>query len=325
MHSDRGGMTASTHAGSGFVHSALFYRSEKDYVDAVVPFVLDGLGAGEPAMVAVPGPNMALLRDALGEATAQVPIVDMTEVGRNPGRLLGVFGAFAAEHPDRRIRIVGECVWPARTVDEYPACVQHEASANAALDGCEVTGLCPYNAGQLDQQVLADARTTHPLLWEAGSLQRCPDYAPDEALARYNQPLPSNPRAVTYTVEELADLGLARSFADQYAQRLGLPAAGIADVQIIATELATNSLKHAGSACRLALWRHEEYIICEASDNGRLADPLAGRRTPNRDDTSGRGLFLVNAIADLVRIHATPAGTTIQAYLRLPASGAVVS
>ena len=58
-------------------------------------------------------------------------------------------------------------------------------------------------------------------------------------------------------------------------------------------------------------------IVCEASDSGRLDDSLAGRRLPPAGVVRGHGLFLVNTIADLVRSHTTPTGTTIQAYLRL--------
>jgi hypothetical protein len=50
---------------------------------------------------------------------------------------------------------------------------------------------------------------------------------------------------------------------------------------------------------------------------GRWADPLAGRRPPAGQGVGPYGLFVVNTIADLLRTHTTPAGTTIHAYLRL--------
>jgi anti-sigma regulatory factor (Ser/Thr protein kinase) len=248
-------------------------------------------------------------------------MADMTEFGRNPSGLLGKLGVFAAQH-QRRVRVVGECVWPGRTADEYPACVQHEALANAAFEHHEMTGLCPYDASGLDDAVLADARTTHPLVWRAGSAEHSTEYAPDDALSRYNRPLPRNPTAATCLVRKGSDLSSARSFTARYASRLGLSRDRVADLQLIATELATNSLQHTGGSCRLALWRHGKHLICEAGDNGRLDDPLAGRQPPAGDAASGRGLFLINAITDLVRTHTTPTGTTIQAYLRLgPSQG----
>lgn len=111
-----------------FAHPALFYRSEAEFLAGTVPFVLDGLAAGEPVAVAVPPPNLALLRAELGAATERVQLVDMTERGRNPGRILAeVLHAAADPHPDRNVRIIGEPIWPGRTALEYDACVHHEA------------------------------------------------------------------------------------------------------------------------------------------------------------------------------------------------------
>jgi anti-sigma regulatory factor (Ser/Thr protein kinase) len=303
---------------AGFVHSALIYRSEEEYLAGIVPFVDGGLGLGQPVMVVVPGNNLAALRDALDDAAADVVLQDMTKVGRNPSRIVGNVANFAAKHPDQRVRMVGEIVWPGRTAEEYPACVQVEALSNTLLESCNVTALCPYNAGQLDESALADACATHPRVQQDGSPSTpSPDYAPDEAIARHNQPLSINKAAVTYTVGEFADLSAARSFAADYANRAGLSQDGIADLQLIASELATNSLQHAATACRLALWHHDQHLICEARDNGELDDPLAGHWPPTPGAANGRGLFLVNSMADLVRTHTSAAGTTIRVYLRL--------
>src|SRR5262249_12603208 len=81
------------------------------------------------------------------------------------------------------------------------------------------------------------------------------------------------------------------------------------------TELAANSVQHADAPCRLAFWQRDGNLVCQARDTGQLDDPLAGRLPSPPDAAGGRGLFLVNAIADLVRTHTSRDGTTIQAYL----------
>jgi anti-sigma regulatory factor (Ser/Thr protein kinase) len=101
---------------------------------------------------------------------------------------------------------------------------------------------------------------------------------------------------------------------------MGMSRDGIEDLQLIATELATNSLMYTDGACRLALWRQDEHLVCEARDTGRLDDPLVGRLDPGPSGPASRGLYLVNAISDLVRTHTAPTGTTIQAYLRFDAA-----
>ncbi len=233
----------------GFVHSALFYQSERECLDFVVRFAADGFAVDEPVLVAIPRDRLAMLGPALCAARlgsdAELRLVDITEVARNPGRFLAVESAFAEKHAAQTVRIVSQLVWPGRTADECLACMEHEALVNGALKTRNVMGLCLYDATHLPGDVLAGARSTHPLLWKSGSAYRSDDYAPDGVLARCNQPLPPNPGAVTYTVRRGADLRSARSFAADYAGWVGLSKDGMDDLQMIATELATNSLQYA--------------------------------------------------------------------------------
>ena len=127
---------------------------------------------------------------------------------------------------------------------------------------------------------------------------------------------------MTHTVDEPADLAGARRCGERYGRLLGMSADRIADLLLVATELATNSLDHAGGGCRLAFWYEAGHVVCEARDMGHWADPLAGRRPPAAGGIGPYGLFVINAIADLLRTHTTPAGTTIHAYLRLDSSEA---
>lgn len=308
----------------GFVHSALLYHSQREYMDFVVRFVADGLEMGEPVLVAVPGDRLAALWDTLHRAgdgaPAELRLIDITKVARNPSRFMATQFSFAEEYRGRRVRIVSQLVWPGRTPDESLACIQHEALANGVLEGHQVTALCLYDASGLSEPDLASARATHPLLWRCGAAHRSGEYAPDHVLARCNQPLPPNPGAVIYLVRKSSDLRPARSFALDYAGWVGLSEEGTEDLQLVATELATNSLMYGNGACRLAFWRNNDHLVCEARDSGRLDDPMVGRLQPGPSGPASRGLFLVNAVSDLVRTHTTTSGTTIQAYLRLDPS-----
>jgi anti-sigma regulatory factor (Ser/Thr protein kinase) len=307
----------------GYDHSALLYYSDREYVDWLVQFIGDGLDLLEPVLVAVPGDKLASLRSALGDAAADVTMADITDAGRNPGRILAGQLAFVERHAGQHVRVIAEPAWAGRTESEYLACMQHEALANLAFADSEVTGLCPYDASCLDESVLADVRLTHPDIWLGGSRRHCPEYAVDTALDQCNQPLTTSPAAVTHTVVQAADLAGARRCGERYARLLGMPADRVADLLLVATELATNSLDHARSACRMAFWYDSGCVVCEARDLGYWADPLAGRRPPAAGRSGPYGLFVVNAIADLLRTYTTSAGTTIQAYLRLGNSSEV--
>ena len=304
-----------------FDHAALFYRTAEEYLVRTVAFVRAGLAAGEPVAVAVPAENLRLLRTALGGDARAVRCVDMREAGRNPGRIIpGVLRAFAdAQPPGRRVRIVGEPLWPDRTEAEYPACVQHEALINAAFRDRAVTILCPYDAGRLSGRALRDAWTTHPTVVVPGAPGRTarrasPAYAPETAAARCNLPLPPVPYAACHPFEG-ARLTEVRHLAVDEGARLGLTGTRLQDLGLITAELTANSVVHGGGSGTLRVWGEGGSVFCEVRDRGRLTDPLAGRRPAVPERPGGRGLLLVNMVADLVRVHTGPDGTTVRCRL----------
>ncbi|MEU4805635.1 sensor histidine kinase [Actinosynnema sp. NPDC023587] len=301
-----------------FVHPALFYGSDDEYLTALVPFVTDGLREGHPVAVAVPRARLRLLTEALGASSDDVTMIDMETAGRNPGRIIPtVLRRFADANRDGHVRIVGEPIWAGRSTAEYPACAQHEALINHAFAGRDVTIVCPYDTSALDDRVLTDALATHPVVWERRRRYASERYAPDAVVDRYNRPLDAGPDAVDLLVATTAQLREARRFTTGQARRLGLDVERAADLELIATELVTNSLRHTSGGCRLRLWRDFDHVVCAVEDGGHLADRLAGRRPPVPGQYSGRGLLLVNQLADLVRTHTTASGTTTYALLRL--------
>ncbi|MBC6459895.1 anti-sigma factor RsbA family regulatory protein [Actinomadura sp. HBU206391] len=304
--------------GSGvFHHPALFYRGDDAYLAGTSPFVREGLAAGDPVAVAAPESRLSLLRDHLGAAAHHVKFVDMTVVGRNPGWIIpGILRSFADAHPGRRVRIIGEPIWAGRSETEYPACVQHEALINLAFAGHSASILCPYDAEHLSSDVLEDAAATHPVLIDHKGERASAAFAPESILQTWNRPHPEPASAAVLTFDD-GGLAQARCFALHHGARLGLAGDRLADLELAVNELAANSIVHGGDSGTLRIWADDEHLVCEVSDAGHLADPLAGRRPAGLGIDGGRGLLLVNHIADLIRTHTTPRGTSIRLYLAL--------
>ncbi|MCX4391001.1 sensor histidine kinase [Micromonospora peucetia] len=311
-------MTGVRHAetADSFVHEGLFYRDPDGLLAGTVPFVTGGLAAGEPVLVAMPGANLRLVRATVGPTDA-VRWADMTQAGRNPGRIIPwVLQAFIEQHAGRRVRIIGEPIWAGRSATEYPACAQHEALINMAFAGRDATILCPYDAGRLDADVLADACATHPVLVDDAGRRPSAQYAPAEVVARYNTPLSTPTEPVSALAYRFDSLPAVRRFVTGHGQAVGLDEDRLADLRIAVTELAANSVAHAAGSGVLRVWHTAEHLVCEIQDDGWLADPLAGRLAPATDGIGGRGLVIVQALCDLVRVHSTAAGTTIRLYVR---------
>jgi anti-sigma regulatory factor (Ser/Thr protein kinase) len=301
----------------GFRHPALFYRGDDEYLAGTSPFVRDGLAAGEPVAVVVPEPRCELLRTHLGVAAERVRFIDMTVAGRNPGWIIpGILRAFADAHPGRRVRIIGEPIWPGRSEVEYPACAQHEALINIAFAGHVATILCPYDAEHLDDDVLDDAAATHPVLVDHDGERASAEFAPEKVLGAWNRPQPRPASAAVLAFDD-GNLAEARGFALHHGARLGLAADRLPELELAVNELAANSIVHGGDQGTLRVWADDEHLVCEVSDAGHITDPLAGRRPAGLGTNGGRGLLLVNHIADLIRTHTTPRGTSIRLYLAL--------
>lgn len=307
---------------TGFVHPALFYAGPADYVAGTVSFVHAGLEAGEPVLVAVPGPQLERIADALGDARREIRMADMTVAGRNPGRIIGsVLTAFADEHAGRRVRVIGEPIWAGRTAAEYPACVQHEALINVAFAGREATILCPYDTRRLAPGTLQDATRTHPTLYEGSVETTSPSYQdPLVLVERFNEPLPDPDDTVDMELmvfDAAVGARAVRRFVHDRAVAAGLRPERVSDIRRAAHEVALNTIMHTGRAGLLCVWQEDGHLVCEVQDSGEITDPLAGRRPPDPYDGPGSGLALVHRLCDLVRHHRTAQGTTTRMFVRL--------
>jgi anti-sigma regulatory factor (Ser/Thr protein kinase) len=299
-----------------FYHPALYYSGPAEYLDGTVPFIEAALAADEPVAVSVPGPNLELLRDALGASRERVLMLDMTKEGANPGRIIpGVLRDFADRHRDRRVSIIGEPIWASRTDLEYPACAQHEALINLAFAGRDVAILCPYDIDALDQRAIADSLATHPVLIDGKGRRDSGYYDPELIIERYNLPLPAAPKTAVERGVDRDSIDNARWFTASYGRNAGLSANRLVDLEIAVTELVTNSVRYGGGSALLRIWTDGDLLVCEVSDAGHITDPLAGRRPV--DESQGGGLLLVNHVVDLLRTHTGPDGTTMRFQLAL--------
>lgn len=291
-----------------FAHAALFYRDDSEYLGAVVPFVMKGLASDDAVSVAVPPGRLAMLRAELGAAADDVTLLDMTNVGRNPARIIpNVLLPFADAHSDRHVRIVGEPVWRGGAPDEYVACMRHEALVCRVFAGRDLTILCPYDISLPD----TDVRRTHTHVARPSGCAPSPEFAPDDVLSTTNVALFPPPDATTIVVDT-ADMTGLRASAGTFAQDHGMGTARTEDLVLALTELASNSIEHARDTATVSFGVRGTRLVAQVRDRGFIADPLVGRVPVPPTRLRGRGLLLVNQLADLVRIHTTTDSTTVE-------------
>ena len=81
-------------------------------------------------------------------------------------------------------------------------------------------------------------------------------------------------------------------------------------------ELAANSIRHGGGRGILRIWHDDGSVIAEIRDRGLIEDPLAGRRAPAAEQLGGRGLWIANAVCDLVQVRSTAQGTAVRVHMK---------
>jgi anti-sigma regulatory factor (Ser/Thr protein kinase) len=304
----------------GFRHEAMLYAGERAFAEGALRFLREGAARGEPALVVVAAPKIALLREALGADADRVRFDDMAQVGANPARIIPAWRAFVREASadGRPLRGIGEPIWTERSQAELFECHRHESLLNLAFaDAPDFRLACPYDTSALDPAVVAHARRTHPLVHEGGSVRRSTAYHGLAAAAEpCRAPLPpAPPEAQTIPILP-AGLPSLRAVVGRRAARAGLASDRGEDLVLAVNELATNSILHGGGAGTLRVWETSSALVCEVADAGRLANPLAGRELPAAGQAGRCGLWLVNQLCDLTEQRTLAHGNLVRVWMR---------
>jgi hypothetical protein len=268
-----------------FRHEALLYDGADSLIAAASRFMRDD----EPTLIAARADSPLRALDA-----------EFVEIPRNPARIIPLWRAFVDAH-DGPVRGIGEPIHAGRSGAELVECQLHESLLNVAFDE-DFTLLCPYDTS-LDAAVVLEARRSHPHVDGEASHAFRAELFPLAPLP----PPPPGAHLFGFDADSLEDV---RRFVEEHG--------GAPDFVLAIDELATNSIRHGGGRGIVRLWTDHNSLVCEVRDQGRIADPLAGRHRPPLDAFAGRGLWITNQLCDLVQIR--PGAVRVRTSLaRLPA------
>jgi MEDS: MEthanogen/methylotroph, DcmR Sensory domain len=303
-------------AEQSYRHEALLWHDKTDFTDSLVPFVTDGLDAGEPVMVAVLEEHCEWLREGLGAKADSVTFVDMAELGRNPAKIIPAWQKFLDVDAGGTgpARGVGEPIWAGRGADELIECQVHEALLNVAVDPMVPFWLvCPYDMTELQPAVIDEAYRSHPVVIEADAYRGSTSYAGRAHLeAMLGAELPTLVGEPTTIPFSRRNLGRLHAFLKLEGHVAGLGLQQAADLATVTAGLAANSLDRGATTGTIRVWRQPRSVVGEVVDDTYLDDPLAGRRAPLVDGADA--LWEANQLCDLVQLRTTPTGTTIRVH-----------
>jgi anti-sigma regulatory factor (Ser/Thr protein kinase) len=293
----------------------MFYSGLEEFVAGAARFIREGVSGGEDVLVAVNSRKIARLRAALDPDAERVHFVDIEVAGSNPARIIPVWNAFVAARGSetRSVRGIGEPIWAERSPDELVESQHHESLLNVAFaDTPSFRLLCPYDVTALPPEVIEESRRSHPLVFGDDGITPSDDFRGVDACARpRTDPLAepcAPPFQLTFDAETLAE---ARDKVTSLTAGTLAPSRG-EDVRLVVAELLVNSIRHGGGRGTLLAWQDGSTWVFEVRDQGRIADPLVGRRPPRADQVAGFGLWLVNRLCDLVQQRSHDSGNTVR-------------
>ena len=146
-------------------HRVLTYGSDEEYLATAIPFLHGGIERSESLLVVATKARIGLLRDTLDDLSVHIEFAESVGWLRSPSSTLNGYRAFMKEKIEGGapwIRIWGEPIWAGRSDAEVAAWTRFESLFNLSFASSPATVVCPYDTRSLPEEIVADARRTHP-------------------------------------------------------------------------------------------------------------------------------------------------------------------
>ena len=299
-----------------------FYDHDRELVDVLARFVADGLAVGERVLVVATPAHRSALDEALRADGVHVARERLTGhfVSLDAATLMTTFMSDGAPDADRfldkvgrlvadagadgtPVRVFGEMVSLLWDQNNVPAAIELESLWNSLAEQADFNLLCAYPTAGLDGARLGDIRdvcAVHSSVLPPSSYAAGRESGADVG-GHYSQVFLPVPEAIVAVRRFVT--GVLRLWEEDVL---------VPDAELVASELATNSVLHADSPFRVSLDRSIG-VVCIA-----IQDAVGGRaeqQPPTREDMGGRGMAIVDALSRRWGCDALPAGKVVWAEL----------
>jgi anti-sigma regulatory factor (Ser/Thr protein kinase) len=299
---------------TSFRHTALLYESTDEYLATAVPFLTEGIEAGERAVVAHTRSGLALMREALGLHASEVTFIDVGLIYTRPARTLALYHRAFTEQLRQApaVRAIADVQFGADP-REWSTWTGYEAVTNRSFRHLPARVVCSYDARRTPAPILEAVWQTHPEVVAGGAWATSERFQdPDEVLRRAAGapmgPLELRPISAGGDIERLRERLAHAMFA------AGVPSARAVDMLLAATEIASNAETHGGGIRDVRVGQCQGRFVCEIIDRGDgFDDPAAGYLPPGAG--AGAGLWVARQLTWEIEFFRCPEGFTARIWL----------
>jgi hypothetical protein len=307
-------------------HVVRFYEHDAELVAAVSPYLEAALRAGEVALLLATGAHRRAFETALADRGIDLARArdDGLLVSLDAAATLAAFSDGERIDRDAFMTVVGgpmrEVCASGRTVRAYGEMVSllwDRGDVLAAIDlerlwnelGRELpfTLLCAYPSASVVGSEHADA--FHRVCGEHSAVRVAPHA---EGAAHEGAELEARAGVSAAFPADAASPRRARRMAAETLRRWGHSEALIADVSLVVSELASNAVRHAGSAFSVALQMQGPLLRVAVEDRSLLSDGASDAGMLPRPP---HGLCVVDSLATSWGIEPTRTGKVVWAQL----------
>jgi anti-sigma regulatory factor (Ser/Thr protein kinase) len=316
----------SSEARKNYRHAALLFRSDEEFLARAVPYLEEGLSAGEVALVVCDEEHNALLAGALPD-DAHVLVLPRSDVYTRAAHVCVTYERLVHRllaDGAHGTRLVSEPSY-AGDPESWRAWAAVEAVSNVVLSQLPLSSVCGYDLRALSAPMLQDVQRAHPHLLTAEGVVPSDAYAaPADLLGSAPPPDPLERTAPCLDLGGITDRAALARARDQVRSVVAAAhphdAVGREFLGAIA-EVMANAFRHGRPPLHVRLWAASSRLLCTVTDRGPGADLLfAGYTRGDLDDGRTRaGLWLARQTCDRLDAYRTPDGFTVRLSSTVPA------
>jgi len=320
---------AADHAMVSHGHGAAIVGTQDELLAAALPFLDEGLRAGDLVALTCPPDTVDLLSRELGEkATAVESDARISLLGSRAPDALAMCRRYLERAIERgadggsgRLRVVAEVDFGDDPAD-WREGQRFESVYNRLLGAAPVSAICLYDRRRLPAPVLDSAVATHPQLvrgttWsDSAGFQDPGVYVPSLPVPRSS----AEDGDPVFTVRNAPTLAGLRHQLGAVLATLVPDREQQEDLHLAAAEIAANAFRHGVRPVSAEVWADAGMVVCVISDRGTsYRDPFSGFAPAHGLDLSlgGMGLWLARKLWDHVDVVPTDAGLAVRLSTRI--------